>query len=108
VSVFIDPRLPGLKEIDEPTRQQKRRVTGRRTSCSMCCELLDADDCCFADGKDAHRTCAEGWNNELLGALEILRRQDEEQLAAVAEERKSIARESRGGEWTTATATLDA
>ena len=74
--LVIDDRLPPLLEIDEPNRQQARRITRRPTPCSKCWRPLVADDLCFADGKDAHRSCAEIWNAELLNGWEILKAQD--------------------------------
>jgi hypothetical protein len=76
--LLVDSRLPALLEIDEPNRQQLRRAGRRQAKCWKCREECPPDDVCFADGKDAHRSCAEIWNAELLGALETLRTQDEE------------------------------
>lgn len=96
MGIFIDPRLPQLLEIEEPNRQQKRRIERQPTRCWRCGDLLSADDVCFAEGKDAHRSCAELFNYEILDGLALLRTQDENQLAMVAAERKNMQREARG------------
>lgn len=74
--IIIDERLPALAEIDEPNRQQSRRVERTSTPCGKCYRPLGAEDLCFADGRDAHRSCAEMWNYELLEGWEILKAQD--------------------------------
>lgn len=76
MAIWLDRRLPPLVEIDEPTRQQKRRVTRRFTPCVKCFQPLTADDCCFTDGKDAHRSCGERWNAELFDGWGTLTAQD--------------------------------
>lgn len=83
--IVIDERLPALVEIDEPNRQQSRRVERTSTRCGKCYQPLSADDLCFADGRDAHRSCAEWWNAELLDGWAILKAQD---AAAVEEARR--------------------
>lgn len=79
--LVIDSRLPALAEIEEPNRQQLRRIARRRTPCAKCRRPLTADDVCFADGKDVHRFCAETWNAEILGAWDELKAQDASQAA---------------------------
>lgn len=82
MSLLIDPRLPPLLEITEPIRQQIRRAGRGQARCTKCRQQCPPDDVCFADGQDAHRSCAEIWNAELLGAFETLKQQDEEALCA--------------------------
>jgi hypothetical protein len=82
----IDDRLPALAEIQEPNRQQLRRIARRGTPCAKCRRRLTVDDVCFADGKDVHRFCAETWNAELLAAWEQLKDQD----ASAASERSAL------------------
>lgn len=93
--LWLDPRLPPLVEIREPTRQQTRRITRRVTPCGKCRRPLTADDICFADGQDAHRSCAEHWNYELFEGFDTLNAQD---LAAseAAEVERLAAAASRG------------
>lgn len=74
--LLIDRRLPALLEITEPNRQQIRRAGRNQAKCRKCREYCLPDDVCFADGQDAHRSCAEIWNAELLGAWETLKEQD--------------------------------
>lgn len=96
--IAIDERLPPLLEIDEPNRQQARRVTRTHTACVKCFRPLHADDLCFADGKDCHRSCAEMWNYELLNGWEILKAQD---AVAVEEARREAEQaDRRSALWT--------
>lgn len=81
--IHVDHRLPPLIEIDEPNRQQLRRADRGQARCSKCYRPCAPDDVCFADGQDAHRSCVEMWNFELLAGLEILQSQD---AATAAEE----------------------
>lgn len=89
MSIVIDERLPPLVEITDPTRQQVRRIsrkgTARPTPCVKCRRPLTPEDVCFADGRDAHRSCAELWNYELLEGWEILKAQD---VAAAEDDRR--------------------
>lgn len=80
--IVIDDRLLPLLEIEEPNRQQIRRVERTATPCSKCFRPCTPDDVCFADGKDTHRSCAETWNAEMLDGWEQLKAQD----AAAAED----------------------
>lgn len=74
--IVVDHRLPGLLEIDEPNRQQIRRSARGQARCTRCRTNCVPDDVCFADGQDAHRSCAESWNAELLDGWEVLKTQD--------------------------------
>ena len=74
--LWLDPRLPTLLEITEPTRQQIRRVERTVTPCNKCRQPLSADDVCFGDGMDLHRSCAEMWNFEIFAGFDILTAQD--------------------------------
>lgn len=71
-----DQRLPPLAEIEEPNRQQLRRIARRSTPCGKCHLPLAVDDACFADGQDAHRSCAEVWNHTIFDAWDELVEQD--------------------------------
>jgi hypothetical protein len=80
--------MPALLEIEEPNRQQLRRVA--RASelypvlCSKCRLAVTVDDVCFADGADCHRSCAEIWNHSLLEIWDELKEQDKrEAMTAV-------------------------
>lgn len=78
----LDPRLPALLEIEEPNRQQVRRAERGQAKCSKCRGRCPADNVCFADGQDAHRSCAEIFNHEAFNAWDRLRAQDlEDQFA---------------------------
>jgi hypothetical protein len=79
--IHVDDRLPPLLEIEDPNRQQLRRAGRGQARCRKCFELCPPDDVCFADGHDAHRSCAEIWNAELLGAWDVLKEQDAESCA---------------------------
>jgi hypothetical protein len=84
-----DDRLPELVEIEEPNRQQSRRITRRQTPCAKCRHVLTADDLCFANGQDAHRSCAELWNHTIFDAWDELIEQDrvaDEKQAALIEQ----------------------
>ena len=74
MALTLDERIPlQLLEITEPTRQQIRRAErGRAATCLACGAPLLPDDCCFAEGHDAHRSCAEGWNQALFDMLDQL------------------------------------
>jgi hypothetical protein len=80
--VWLDDRLPPLVEIDEPNRQQLRRVGRKPVPCAKCLRSLTPEDACFAAGRDAHRSCAEVWNFTLFESWDELKAQD---LAAEAE-----------------------
>lgn len=74
--LWLDDRLPPLVDITKPNRQQSRRITRRQTPCGKCFQPLTAADLCFADGKDAHRSCAEHWNHQIFDGWDILKAQD--------------------------------
>lgn len=79
--IVIDSRLPPLLDIDEPNRQQMRRAERGQAKCIKCYRPCPADDVCFADGQDAHRSCAEMWNFEMFNGWEQFKAQDAEQAA---------------------------
>jgi hypothetical protein len=90
--LFLDPRLPCLVEIKDPIRQQIRRITRRSTPCVKCHRPLTPDDLCFADGHDAHRSCAEIWNFELFDSHGQLMDQDRAEIEAQAADIEAHAR----------------
>lgn len=96
MSLWLDDRLPPLVEIDEPNRQQCRRITRRLTPCAKCFQPLTAEDVCFADGKDCHRSCAEMWNHELFDGWDTLKAQDAAELAEAEAQAASIIDSARG------------
>ena len=73
MALVLDERIPlQLLEIREPSRQQIRRALRGHVPCIACRGPLTADDCCFADGQDAHRHCAEEWNQAIFEMAEKL------------------------------------
>ena len=71
--LILDERIPlGLLEITEPTRQQRRRAGRGQATCIACRQPMTPDDCCFAEGQDAHRFCAEDWNQRVFDAVDQL------------------------------------
>ncbi len=95
MDLFLDDRLPPLVEITKSTRQQSRRVARRRTPCAKCWLPLTPEDLCFADGRDAHRSCAETWNTTLLEGFETLKAQDQAEIEAAELEALHIERSAR-------------
>lgn len=97
----LDPRIPPLVEIDEPTRQHLRRVARRRTPCARCGQSVTPETVVLVNGnRDGHRHCAEHWNAELFSAWDELRSQDQ---AAASEERAKtlgLAVPTGGALWT--------
>ena len=73
---ILDHRLPPIVRIEDPTRQQVRRVAKGNQRCGKCRQFLVVEDVCRADGRDSHRSCAEIWNREIREGAEILAAQD--------------------------------
>jgi hypothetical protein len=93
--LWLDDRLPPLVEIIEPNRQQTRRITRRKTPCGKCFRPLTAEDLCFADGKDAHRSCAELWNHEIFDGWDTLKTQDAAEIEAAETQAALIEQSAR-------------
>jgi hypothetical protein len=73
--------VPRPKEITDGTRQAIRRCERGKVRCSLCLGPVPADDFCFADGQDAHRSCAETLNDVIIDALEEMKAQRDDQAA---------------------------
>lgn len=84
--VGLDPRLPAVVSITEPTRQQRRLVARKAVPCALCRDVLTGDTVCLAAGRfDVHRSCAESWNAEIRKAAGELAEADAARAAKEAE-----------------------
>lgn len=58
--------VPELRDITEVPRQARRRAERGKVSCSLCLTRVPPGELVFADGKDAHRACAETLNEVII------------------------------------------